>query len=219
MKLKNEFESFYAANFGSIELHSPIFYNFLIGIRFQIGSDDRFDIGLSPLERNEKNVVYTNYIEQAVFRAISVFDKLFDMDDRVYIVVNSFEDDQVDIADNDISAIRPLIKNISDEYTYNFISSDDDFSCKRYVLQTKIKSIEISKLLERIIRSDMEGIYNLSAGTHIFNERTGVLYHLYDDRGLDVVANETQKLFEIYNKYNDWILDYDREKIEKIFAI
>lgn len=208
MKLKDEFESFYAANFGNIELGSPVFYNFPIGIRFEIG-DPTINF------RHQKN----KYIKQAVFRATTVFNELFDMDDMVYVVVNSFEDRLNDLSDHDISAARPLIKNISDEYIYNLISDDGEVSYKRYVFQVKVKSVETAELLERIIRSEIGGPYTLSSCVYIFNGRTGVLYYLYDDRGLDVVANETQKLLKIYRKYNDWILDYDREKIEKTFAI
>jgi len=36
---------------------------------------------------------------------------------------------------------------------------------------------------------------------------------LYDSRGLDLVSNRKQQLQNIYNDYNDWILDYDRENI------
>ncbi|WP_396136137.1 DUF3885 domain-containing protein [Brevibacillus brevis] len=41
---------------------------------------------------------------------------------------------------------------------------------------------------------------------------------MYDDRGLDVVSNHRGALAPLYTKFNSWILDYDREKIDQVFG-
>lgn len=38
---------------------------------------------------------------------------------------------------------------------------------------------------------------------------------MYDDRGLDIISTDQETLRLIYKKHNDWILDYDREQIDK----
>ncbi|MPN35793.1 hypothetical protein SDC9_183295 [bioreactor metagenome] len=43
------------------------------------------------------------------------------------------------------------------------------------------------------------------------------MLHLYDDRGLDIVAYDKATLIPIYNKLNKWILEYDRKQIDKMF--
>jgi len=43
------------------------------------------------------------------------------------------------------------------------------------------------------------------------------MFHLYDDRGADLVASEKSAIKDTYVKFNKWILDYDREKIEAVF--
>lgn len=40
---------------------------------------------------------------------------------------------------------------------------------------------------------------------------------MYDDRGLDLISADKESLRSFYEKYNDWILDNDREKIQKQF--
>ena len=40
---------------------------------------------------------------------------------------------------------------------------------------------------------------------------------MYDDRGLDVIAKDKKSLDSLYHNFNDWILEYDREKIDLIF--
>ncbi len=44
-----------------------------------------------------------------------------------------------------------------------------------------------------------------------------MIYNIYDDRGLDIIAKEKTILTELYTEFNHWILDYDRDKINKIF--
>ena len=44
-----------------------------------------------------------------------------------------------------------------------------------------------------------------------------LVFHMYDDRGLDIISAKKETLRPIYKKHNDWILDYDREQIDKHF--
>jgi hypothetical protein len=40
---------------------------------------------------------------------------------------------------------------------------------------------------------------------------------MYDDKGCDVWSNHKGNLRPIYENLNDWILDYNRSKIDKYF--
>lgn len=44
------------------------------------------------------------------------------------------------------------------------------------------------------------------------------LYHLYDDRGLDILGGSRELLLLLYHQFNDWILEYNLEKIDRLFA-
>jgi hypothetical protein len=45
----------------------------------------------------------------------------------------------------------------------------------------------------------------------------GVILHMYDDRGLDLIAKGKEALEGIYHTFHAWILDYDRPRISQIF--
>jgi hypothetical protein len=45
-----------------------------------------------------------------------------------------------------------------------------------------------------------------------------LILHMYDDRGLDVIATNPTALQHIYSVCNDWILDYDRDRIDDTVA-
>ena len=41
---------------------------------------------------------------------------------------------------------------------------------------------------------------------------------LYDDRGLDVLGGSQKLLLPLYHQFHDWIVEYDLEKIDQMFA-
>lgn len=46
----------------------------------------------------------------------------------------------------------------------------------------------------------------------------GIFLHPYDDRGMDVIAAEKDVLEPLRRDHDNWILEYDRARIEKAFA-
>ena len=50
------------------------------------------------------------------------------------------------------------------------------------------------------------------------NPRTNVIMHMYDDRGLDMIATTKPALVSVYREFGIWILDYDRDQIDNLFG-
>ncbi|PFL24883.1 DUF3885 domain-containing protein [Bacillus cereus] len=40
---------------------------------------------------------------------------------------------------------------------------------------------------------------------------------IYDDRGCEVIAKNKDKVRDLYEKYKEWIPDYERESIDSLF--
>jgi hypothetical protein len=53
---------------------------------------------------------------------------------------------------------------------------------------------------------------------YFININKKLILNMYDDRGLDVVATDIEALRPICEKHRDWILDCDREQIEKLLS-
>uniref|UniRef100_UPI003743ADBD DUF3885 domain-containing protein n=1 Tax=Hymenobacter gelipurpurascens TaxID=89968 RepID=UPI003743ADBD len=58
----------------------------------------------------------------------------------------------------------------------------------------------------------------LHGETYFFNQRTSLLFHIYDDRGVDVLGPTAASLHPLYETYNRWILEYDRPRINTLFG-
>uniref|UniRef100_UPI00403F1FB3 DUF3885 domain-containing protein n=1 Tax=Lysinibacillus sp. Y5S-8 TaxID=3122488 RepID=UPI00403F1FB3 len=52
---------------------------------------------------------------------------------------------------------------------------------------------------------------------YFLNIKKKTIFHVYDDRGCDLLATSPESIRDIYYTYNDWILDYDKDKIDKVF--
>lgn len=53
---------------------------------------------------------------------------------------------------------------------------------------------------------------------YLYAPDTGVLMHVYDDRGMDLTALRPEPLTQIHRQFDDWVLDYDRPRIEAVFG-
>lgn len=75
----------------------------------------------------------------------------------------------------------------------------------------------MDKLFQEIILGDLGGSQDFVSSIYLFDAENHVMLHLYDDRGLDIVAHNKITLMPLYKKLNAWILDYDRREIDRIF--
>lgn len=55
--------------------------------------------------------------------------------------------------------------------------------------------------------------------SYLLDLKRGILLHVYDDRGMEVVALAAAPLLPFYNKFDAWLLDYDREHMRATFAV
>ena len=210
MSFKNVFENFYKNNFGNVFLSPPVFHKFPVGLRFEIGNKNA---------DNEQK-----YIENAKSRALSIFNELFGENEKLYLVVDSYEKYR-DFYDEEpvdnVSIIKDLVSKIDNEYCYEklvqkYDNDEGEYPYSRYVIETTVNFIDAEKLISKIVESELKNNSALANSLFFINKNSGILYFLYDDRGLDVVAKDEKNLKDIYIKFNDWVLDSDIQKTETI---
>lgn len=54
---------------------------------------------------------------------------------------------------------------------------------------------------------------------YFVNKSRNTIFHFYDSRGLDIVSNSKEAIKELYLKRNEWILNYDRERIHLNYCV
>lgn len=56
-----------------------------------------------------------------------------------------------------------------------------------------------------------------SVVSKLVDPERGVSVYAYDDRGMDVTATNRKELVTLYQDFDNWLLDYDRERMAAIF--
>lgn len=199
-------------NFPQLILRPPLFYNWEIGIRFELGLD----------YYSEENI----YMQEVYKRAITLFESLHFQDEEIFIVV-----DVNDIGDSKTykqkaRIFSPYIRSQSLLYTlkhtempYIFPEDDEEgkYKTHRFTLQCKLSDVKYIPLLKAICNQDLGIQPSIIHRIYFLNIKRKTIFHIYDDRGCDLLATSPESIRDLYFTYNEWILDYDKDKIDQVF--
>jgi hypothetical protein len=210
------FERFINDNFPNLILKPPLLYSWNIGIRFELGDPRLYDLDTN------------HYMERVYFRAIELFKALHEKNDEIIIVTNGY------FADKQKKQVKKLLlykryikskhllRNLRLSVLPNVFADEDEdpdelTNTYRFMITCQVYQLDFHKLLRAICNKDVGIKPKISHDVFFLNLNKGTIYHVYDDRGCDVISISNQALKEIYFKYKNWILDYDRKTIEKTF--
>jgi hypothetical protein len=194
-------------------LESPFVYNNEIGIRFELGLPYRA-------------IHEADYFKTMLERSSELFHFLFsDSDNMVLIRKTSIVFPPYEIMNPGVNVYEYVDNALRDQVVlYEDVPAVDEDSDEVYGRRMSFglvcppQSIRTETILQGIGYADHphKGDY-ISDRIYFVHPKKKIIYHMYDDRGLDIVALDREALRPVYLKYHDWILDYDREWIDKIF--
>ena len=75
-------------------------------------------------------------------------------------------------------------------------------------------SFNVALMFQAIANTDLGGTPSIAGRVYTIDHRARVIMHMYDDRGLDVIASNASALLPVYDRFPNWILDNQRHKIE-----
>lgn len=94
---------------------------------------------------------------------------------------------------------------------------DEEYELNRNFICFDIARTETYKFLWAILAKDL-GVYPRSqCELYLFDLKTSILLHPYDDRGMDIIGSNKDRLKQLYDRFNTWLLDYDRLKMDSYF--
>jgi hypothetical protein len=214
-EMSKDIQDYMQSNLQGISLEPPLFYNSDVGIRFELG------VPYKGLEE-------PSYFETIKKRSEALFESVFSENDELYIVRKTYEPKPP------YESIKPGVnvfpRYVDTEFTKQVVcfeekpDYDEDSNhlsgyFKGYSLLCPLNQVDYKGILKAIGYADFPsmGTY-ISDGIYFIHPKDNIVFHMYDDRGLDIVAIRTEELMKLYNEFNEWILDYDKEKIEGIFG-
>jgi len=84
-------------------------------------------------------------------------------------------------------------------------------------LKCKTSDLNYIPILKAICNYDLGVKPSISHRVYFINTSKNTIFHVYDDRGCDLLATSIHEIRDIYEEYNEWILNYDKDDIDKIF--
>ncbi|RXZ43906.1 DUF3885 domain-containing protein [Crenobacter cavernae] len=204
-----------------IKLEKPLFYNNPFGLRFEIGPAE-----IGVWANRERRLLNEKYFSTALERAISIFNAAFSSSDAISIAYQIFSDGRRRIKKGSYF-LRQIKTNKAEEITFTdhkeLYSEDLSYKCECWrrvtVSGLKVEDAEINNILLALINTDFGSRQpSITGECYFINHTKGLVLNLYDDRGMDVVSLKKETLLPLYNTYNKWLLNYDREQMDHVFS-
>lgn len=197
------------------ELPHGMFYAFDYALRFELGGEE---FGTDrPMRRFAQAYERSNAISQAFFAKSS----------KIYVLLSSYGMEQPDK-----KRLKPLklcgIKRSEFQYLSKTAQHNDEHIAEfgsdvfRHWDIAKLEDKQtISEILWLGIASEMgiKPTFYDSTTAYIVDAENGLVLHLYDDRGMDVVALQKEPLSNLFVSFNEWLLDYDLTRMTDMFGV
>ena len=205
MEYRNKIES----TFGKEIFDRPLFYNYESGLRFEMSDGGNF----------------LNQFLTAHRKGMEVCSEIFNTDKDITVCMKLF-------GTRSLLSCLPTIRSLRnfEIYSKDFVKehwsekdeewddeSEDDFMWHYLVLE--MPSSLIPNLLWCAFSSDFGYIQPASpAALYLFEFQKKITVFPYDDRGMDVVGTNKLFLKALYESFEKYLLDYDREEMDKNYA-
>lgn len=205
--IKQEYRQYLEDNFRGQKIQKPIFFNGDFGLRFD-------------LQKGETDT--DEYFAEVVKRSTSLFEAAFDPDDNLFLIFRDYKWKRRKIRFKNY-CFKQISNLRKEEVVYSIIKNvyekDDIFNTA--LLKLKTNRINYKNILTATANTDFpprEPRFRFFSNVEIYfvNTTKNLIFHMYDDRGLEMIASEAKTLKPIYSKFNDWILETNREKIDKM---
>lgn len=231
---RQEYRQFVSDNFQGLKIVKPLFYNWDFGLRFNLQTGDEFNSTQQCID-GQGNIIpligdtnSDSYFDEVSKRACTLFDFNFDNLDEVLIVYRDYVFKRRRLKSNSylFSQIKDFNKSnaifIRETNLYSPTEKNNNYITS--ILRVTKEKINYKNIFDAIANIDfpprqprLDNIFISNKEVFFINLNKKIIFNMYDDRGLDIIATNIETLRPTYEKFNDWLLDYDRELIEKKF--
>lgn len=200
--------------FGWEDLPRPLFYECDFALRFELGGDHE----MGP-----------NRLLQAMDRARAIASLVFAEAETLTLIVPFYSRRTKAVAPSAlIKALKKLEISGGSGATKRIAPRDSDHAenaadgWHRFLFSFDMANSpdQISSLIWAAVINEM-GVwprFSAIAKNYILDFERGVAMHIYDDRGMDLVAIRPALLRPCYESFNSYLLDQDRARMAATFA-
>jgi len=184
---------FMFSHFNHVDFGGNLFGQWPVGIRFEIG------------------------IEQ-VSRAAKLFDFAFaKVEDCILVSQDWMERTEIVTSSTPLFETPGIFPSDLSQFESVDVSPFDEGQYRLTWTRLSPLAFDAAQMFQAIANREQEGDPKVASGVYVIDPRSKIIMHMYDDRGLDVIATELNTLRPLFESFGEWILDYQRLRIEYRF--
>lgn len=185
------------------------------------------------LSESEAVMDSPNGLKQAILRSVTLFDEVFGEEDNLLVVAEVYTKKNHDFFEKrPLSTYRTFVKNqeVLDQMRHELVTESQSAEgdemithrflqpCRkqdlRYPLMLETKLFEQSRLPITGLKKQPGSRFEL----YYLNQTRHLIYHLFSERGCDIIATNMDEIRPLYEKYNEWIDTSYRPMIDAMFT-
>jgi hypothetical protein len=181
-----DLEPYLRRKFPSLALEGNLFHNWSFGLRFELG------------------------LETFQERAAKLYESAFSLKDSCVVISQDWHENMSGLA-----AFRNCpVFSLPQAFPLTDVGAlqrldDTDSDGQNFVLQwlqVPARSFSYTAIFEGIANADHAQTPAISSAVYLLNPSTDLLLHMYDDRGLDIIAANKEPLVRLNREFKGWVL-------------
>jgi Domain of unknown function (DUF3885) len=181
---------FMFSHFNRVDFGGELFQQWPVGIRFEIG------------------------IEQ-VSRAAKLFDFAFAKAEHCILVSQDcIEGTEIVRSATPLFGTPGIFPGEPSQFQSVDVSPFEEAEYRLTWTRLSPLAFDPARMFQAIANREQEGDPKVASAVYVIDPRSKVIMHMYDDRGLDVIATKLNTLRPLFESFTEWILDNQRHRIE-----
>jgi len=213
--MSDQTNRFLKNHFPHLFLTPPLFYGWPFGLRFEVAD---WSLG-------KESIV----LEKAGDRALEIVKYAFDPEDDILFVTDVYTQHAHELTKRKLLVYQKYVhRQVRNRLRHELLTYvrpeiEDSLTLERFTLKCQLQEIRLRPLLHAICQEDFYTPNQILKGKlgyeiYLMNVSKNMIFHLYDDRGCDLIAAEPERLRPVYEGLQHWLLDYDRPQMDRLFA-
>lgn len=222
----NQLDEYLHTYFPGLNLEPSLYHQWPIGLHFELGEGlYQFKEGTDDLNMEMFDQVYS--------QAQSAFEALFSAEDEVFLVTNMYKHEthhksqRIKVYARNLrnKDLKYRIKQETMPYMFDEEENANEYYTSRYSLKCQTRDFNAKRLIQAACNEDFPlkprfgGDYAHYPDVFFVNKTKNVIFFIYDDRGCEVIASDLETIRSLYEKYGDWIPEYNQEEINERFIL
>ncbi len=177
------------SHFNSVDFGGDLFGQWPVGIRFEVG------------------------LEQ-VSRAVKLYEFTFGKAENCILVSQDWHSDDICAERCTPLFTTPGIFPLVPSQTQTIeIEPFDETPYRLTWARLHPLAFDATQMFQAIANRERGGLPAIGSGVYLIDPHSKIIMHMYDDRGLDVIAADAADILPLYNIFGDWILENQRHRI------